>query len=224
MDVLNVILTALTSALALFIMAKIMGHKQVAQLDFFDYITGITIGSIAAELATELDSPWKPLLAMVVYGSIAMGLSILTNKFPRLRKYVNGTPTIVLNNGKFYRRNMKKAKLDLSEFMVMCRQAGYFNISAIQTAVFEFNGKLSILPVCDQRPLTPADMNIQPVQENIFTEVIMDGRVLEDNLKRMGLDLPWLQQKVKAQGYRSAKDSYLGLCDENNNLFLFTGT
>ena len=224
MDVLNVILTALTSALALFIMAKIMGHKQVAQLDFFDYITGITIGSIAAELATELDSPWKPLLAMVVYGSIAMGLSILTNKFPRLRKYVNGTPTIVLNNGKFYRRNMKKAKLDLSEFMVMCRQAGYFNISAIQTAVFEFNGILSILPVCDQRPLTPADMNIQPVQENIFTEVIMDGRVLEDNLKRMGLDLPWLQQKVKAQGYRSAKDIYLGLCDENNNLSLFTGT
>ena len=224
MDVLNVILTALTSALALFIMAKIMGHKQVAQLDFFDYITGITIGSIAAELATELDSPWKPLLAMVVYGSIAVGLSILTNKFPRLRKYVNGTPTIVLNNGKFYRRNMKKAKLDLSEFMVMCRQAGYFNISAIQTAVFEFNGKLSILPVCDQRPLTPADMNIQPVQENIFTEVIMDGRVLEDNLKRMGLDLPWLQQKVKAQGYRSAKDIYLGLCDENNNLSLFTGT
>ena len=224
MDVLNVILTALTSALALFIMAKIMGHKQVAQLDFFDYITGITIGSIAAELATELDSPWKPLLAMVVYGSIAVGLSILTNKFPRLRKYVNGTPTIILNNGKFYRRNMKKAKLDLSEFMVMCRQAGYFNISAIQTAVFEFNGKLSILPVCDQRPLTPADMNIQPVQENIFTEVIMDGRVLEDNLKRMGLDLPWLQQKVKAQGYRSAKDIYLGLCDENNNLSLFTGT
>lgn len=224
MDVLNVILTALTSALALFIMAKIMGHKQVAQLDFFNYITGITIGSIAAELATELDSPWKPLLAMVVYGSIAVGLSILTNKFPRLRKYVNGTPTIVLNNGKFYRRNMKKAKLDLSEFMVMCRQAGYFNISAIQTAVFEFNGKLSILPVCDQRPLTPADMNIQPVQENIFTEVIMDGRVLEDNLKRMGLDLTWLQQKVKAQGYRSAKDIYLGLCDENNNLSLFTGT
>lgn len=223
MDVLNVILTALTSALALFIMAKIMGHKQVAQLDFFDYITGITIGSIAAELATELDSPWKPLLAMVVYGSIAVGLSILTNKFPRLRKYVNGTPTIILNNGKFYRRNMKKAKLDLSEFMVMCRQAGYFNISAIQTAVFEFNGKLSILPVCDQRPLTPADMSIKPVQENIFTEVIMDGRVLEDNLKRMGLDLTWLQQQVKAQGYRSAKDIYLGLCDENNTLSLFAG-
>ena len=140
MDFLNVILTALLSVLALFVIAKIMGHKQVAQLDFFDYITGITIGSIAAELATELETPWKPLIAMIVYGSVAFLLSIMTSKFPRLRKYVNGTPTIILHDGKLYRDNMKKAKLDLSEFMVMCRQAGYFNLNNIQTAVFEYNG------------------------------------------------------------------------------------
>ncbi len=223
MEILQVILTALLSALTLFIIAKMMGHKQVAQLDFFDYITGITIGSIAAELATELESPWKPLIAMIIYGLLSAGFSILENKLPRIRKYMNGTPTIIMHNGKLYRKNMKKAKLDLSEFMMMCRQAGYFNISTIQTAVFEYNGKLSILPVCDQRPLTPADMCIKPAAACIYTEVIMDGRVLEDNLKRMGLDFTWLQQQVNSQGYCNVKEIYLGLCDEPASLSLYTG-
>ena len=108
MEIIKVILTSLLSAAVLFLLAKIMGHKQISQLDFFDYITGITIGSIAAELATELEDPLKPLIAMVVYGVIAVPLSILTNKFSRTRKYINGTPTILMHNGKFYRKNMKK--------------------------------------------------------------------------------------------------------------------
>ena len=139
MEVLKVVLTSLLSAAALFIIAKIMGHKQMSQLDFFDYITGITIGSIAAELATELEEPLKPLIAMIVYGIIAVSLSVLTRKLPKTRKFINGTPTIIMNNGKLYRKNMKKAKLDLSEFMVLCRQEGYFDLSEIQTAIFEYN-------------------------------------------------------------------------------------
>ena len=105
-------------------------------MDFFDYITGITIGSIAAEMATELEKPWKPLTAMVIYGGATLLLSIIANKFPRTRKYLNGTPTILMDHGKLYHENLKKAKLDLSEFMVMCRQQGYFDLTNIQTAVF----------------------------------------------------------------------------------------
>ena len=131
MDFIKVCSTSLLSAVSLFVIAKITGHKQMAQLDFFDYITGITIGSIAAELATELESPWKPLLAMVVYGFVALGLTIIAHKAPKLRKYINGTPTIIMDNGKIYRKNMKKAKLELSEFMVLCRQKGYFDLNDI---------------------------------------------------------------------------------------------
>ena len=221
MDIIKVILSTLLSAIVIFITAKIMGHKQVGQLDFFDYITGITIGSIAAELATELEAPWKPLIAVIIYGTISVLLSIITNKFQKTRKYINGTPTIIMNNGKLYRQNMKKAKLDLSEFMVMCRQLGYFNLNDIKTAVFEYNGRLSILPVSNKRPANPYDMNITPDEETIFTEVIMDGRILDENLKRMGLDIIWLEKQLKAQGHHSAKEIYLGLCDNNNQLSLF---
>lgn len=214
-------LIALGSFAVLFLVAKCIGHKQIAQLDFFDYITGITIGSIAAEMATELEEPWKPLTAMFLYGGVTLLLSIISNKFPRSRKYLNGSPTILMDNGKLFYKNLKKAKLDLSEFMVMCRQQGYFDLTNIQTAVFEYNGKLTILPVTSQRPATPKDLNVAPEQELLFTELIMDGRILEENLKRMGLDLTWLDKQLKQRHVHSPKDVILAVCDPNLKFVLY---
>ena len=214
-------LIALGSFAVLFLVAKFIGHKQIAQLDFFDYITGITIGSIAAEMATELEEPWKPLTAMFLYGGVTLLLSIISNKFPRSRKYLNGSPTILMDNGKLFYKNLKKAKLDLSEFMVMCRQQGYFDLTNIQTAVFEYNGKLTILPVTSQRPATPKDLNVIPDQELLFTELIMDGRILEENLKRMGLDLTWLDKQLKQHHVHSPKDVILAVCDPNLKFVLY---
>ena len=221
MQITKVISTSLLSAISLFIIAKVTGHKQISQLDFFDYITGITIGSIAAELATELEKPLNPLIAMIVYGIVAISLSIIAQKKQKLRKYINGTPTIIMDNGKLYRSNMKKAKLELSEFMVLCRQEGYFNINDIQTAIFEYNGKMTILPKSNKRPLTPEDMNIQVEKSEILTEIIMDGHILHENLKRHGLDLTWLDKQLKKQNFKSANEIFLGLCDKKNNLTLF---
>lgn len=214
-------LTSLGSFFILFLVAKVIGHKQISQLDFFDYITGITIGSIAAELATELEEPWKPLTAMVIYGGITLLLSIISYKFPRTRKYLNGTPTILMDHGKLYPENLKKAKLDLSEFMVMCRQQGYFDLTNIQTAVFEYNGTLTILPVSSQRPATPNDMDLEPEQELLFTELIMDGRILEDNLKRMGLDRTWLNKQLKQRHIHSPQEIFLAVCDRNLKFVLY---
>lgn len=221
MSFLILCLTTLGSFGILFLVAKFVGHKQIAQLDFFDYITGITIGSIAAEMATELEQPWKPLVAMIIYGGITLLLSFLTNKFPRCRKYLNGTPTILMDHGKLYRENLKKAKLDLSEFMVMCRQQGYFDLTSIETAIFEYNGKLTILPVSGHRPATPKDLNLAPAQELLFTELIMDGRILEDNLKRMGLDRTWLDKQLKQRHVRSPREVFLALCDRNLTFVLY---
>ena len=223
MEIIKLILTSLFSVAALFATAKLMGHKQVAQLDFFDYISGITIGSVAAEMATELEEPWKPLVALLVYGVVSVLLGLLTQAFPRTRRYINGTPSILMNGGRLYRQNMKKAKLELSEFMLLCREQGYFDLSQIQTAIFEYNGKLSILPVSTHRPVTPDDLKLVPPVEHISTEVIMDGRVLGDNLSRMGRDLVWLEQELRARGYKKTADVYLGLCDTDGSLTLYAG-
>ncbi len=211
MDIIKVILTALLSVGALFIITKIMGHKQVAQLDFFDYVGGITIGSIGAELATELEEPWKPLIALAVYGLASVVLTLAAHKMPRTRKYINGTPTILMNNGKLYRANLKKAKLDLSEFLLLCREQGYFDLDEIQTAVFEHNGKLSILPKSANRPATPEDLGITVKSAEIGVEVIMDGRIMGENLSRMGRNERWLEKQLKSQRHKNAKDIFLGI-------------
>lgn len=211
MDIVKVILTALLSVVSLFIITKIMGHKQVAQLDFFDYINGITIGSIAAELATELEEPLKPLIALLIYGIASLLLNLLAHKLPRTRKYINGTPTVLLNNGTLYRKNLKKAKLDLSEFMLLCREQGYFDLEEIQTAVFEHNGKLSVLPKAAYRPVTPDDLRITAKAAHIGVEVIMDGRIMGENLSRMGLDAKWLKTELAARGYKDEKSIFLGI-------------
>ena len=222
MDVIRVILSALLSVASLFFIAKLMGHKQVAQLDFFDYISGITIGSVAAELATELEKPWKPLIALAVYGLASVLLRVLTTKLPKTRKFINGTPTILMDSGKLYRKNLKKAKLELSEFLLLCREMGYFDLGEIQTAVFESNGKLSVLPKAANRPATPQDLKITVKEAHIGTEVILDGRVMSDNLSRMGKNEAWLEKQLKSQGYKDAKEIFLGIYrTEDNTLSLY---
>jgi uncharacterized membrane protein YcaP (DUF421 family) len=151
MEIIEVILTALLSVASLFLITKIMGHKQVAQLDFFDYVSGITIGSIGAELATELESPERPLIALAIYGLCSLLLNLFAHKFPRSRKYINGTPTILFNSDKIYRKNLKKAKLDLSEFLLLCREQGYFDLNEIETAIFEHNGHAILRAVENRR-------------------------------------------------------------------------
>ena len=211
MAIIKVSLAALLSVATLFIIAKIMGHKQVAQLDFFDYISGITIGSIAAELATELEAPERPLIALCIYGLTSIALTFLAHKLPRTRKYINGTPTILMDGGVIYRKNLKKAKLDLSEFMLMCREQGYFDLDEIQTAVFEHNGKLSVLPKSANRPATPEDLKITAKATHVGVEVVMDGRIMGENLGRVGRDERWLEKQLKAQGFKNASEVFLGI-------------
>ncbi len=221
MEFAKIVLSSLLSYAALFVCAKIIGRKQIAQLNFLDYITGITIGSIAAELATDLENMWKPLVSLGMYALLTYILSKIVMHSARSRKFLDGTPTIVMHNGKLCRSGMKKAKLDLSEFMVMCCEQGYFNLADIHTAVFEYNGKLTILPVSKKRSATPEDMKLSPKQETIFTEVIMDGRVLDENLQRMRLNAAWLTKQLRTQGVHNVRDVFLGLCDDRNRLTVY---
>ena len=223
MDIIKLLLTSLLSVAALFIITKIMGHKQVAQLDFFDYVSGITIGSIGAELATELEEPEKPLIALAIYGLVSILLNTTAHKIPKTRKYINGTPTVLMDGGKLYRKNLKQAKLDLSEFLLLCREQGYFDLEEIQTAIFEHNGKLSILPKASNRPATPDDLKITAKATHIGVEIIMDGRVMGENLSRVGRDANWLTKRLKAQGHNDAKEIFLGIYHaEEDKLTFYT--
>ena len=215
MNLLRVAVTSLISLAALFLMTKLMGNKQVSQMNLFDYIVGITIGSIAAEMATELDTPENSLLARVIYAVVAVIISLLTNKSLAARRIMTGKPLILMDGGVNYRDNLKKAKMDLGEFLMYCRIGGYFDLSQIQTALLEHNGKVTFLPVEMQRPATPADLSIQPNQTMLQTPVILDGEVLPGNLQRIGKDVTWLMRQLHAQDCAAPEDVFLAMADGN---------
>lgn len=134
-EILYIIILSLGSVIALFILTKLMGYRQMSQMSMFDYINGITIGSISAEMATSLESSFvEPLTAMIVYALAALFLSWFSSKSIKARKVIEGAPLVLLNNGELYRENLKKAKIDASEFLVQCRVSGYFDISKLETA------------------------------------------------------------------------------------------
>ena len=221
MEILKIIITSAVSLLVLFLLTKLMGSKQVSQLNMFDYIVGISIGSIAAEMATELDTPINSLTAMIVYGLIAAAVSLISQKSVGARKVLTGKPLILLNNGKFNRENMKKTRMDLNDFLMQCRSQGYFDISQIQTAVMEFNGSLSILPIAENRPITPQDISLSPQQEYMTTAIIQDGVIIEDNLKHTGNNYIWLKKQLSEQGHKAPEDVFLAVCDSNNKLTIY---
>ena len=214
-------LTALLSIVVLFILAKLMGTKQVSQMTMFDYAVGITIGSVAAELATELEEPAKPLTALIIYGVVAVLISILTNKSVKARAVVTGKPLVLLENGVIYRENLKKARLDLNEFLTYCRIGGWFDLTQLQSAVLEHNGVVSFLPKETDRPATPTDLDLNPKQSKVQTPFVMDGKLLEDNIRQAGKEEAWVRRSLLRQGYKDESDVLLALWDGSEKLTVF---
>lgn len=221
-DLLNVTLASIGSIVILFILTKIMGNKQMSQLSMFDYINGITIGSIAAEMATSLEEDFmKPLLAMVIYALVAFGISIWCCKSIKARRFFIGCPMILYENGKLYKKNLLTAKIDIEDFLTQARSNGYFNIADVGVAVLEVNGKISFLPKSDSRPVTPSDMNMQPDDEYLVSNIIIDGNIMEGNLKHCGKNETWLKAQLEQQGYDDVKQIFLATCDRNDNLSVY---
>ena len=214
-------LSSLLSIAVLFLLAKLMGTKQVSQMTMFDYVVGITIGSIAAELATELEEPLRPLTALIVYGVTAFVISILTNKFLKVRSIVTEQPLVLLENGVIYRENLKKARLDLNEFLTYCRIGGWFDLNQLQSAVLEHNGVVSFLPKETDRPATPTDLNLNPKQSKVQTPFVMDGKLLEDNIRQAGKEEAWVRRSLLRQGYKDEADVLLALWDGGEKLTVF---
>lgn len=127
MDVLKIVALSFGSLIFLFILTKLMGNKEMSQLSMFDYIIGVTIGSIAAEMSTALENDFiQPLVAMAVYAAVSIVISIFSYKSLKFRRIISGNSLILLDNGELYRDSLKKAKLDLNEFLMQCRTARLF--------------------------------------------------------------------------------------------------
>lgn len=217
-------ITALSTGafVSLFLLTKIMGNREMSQLSMFDYINSITIGSIAAEMATSLtDNFMEPLVAMLVFALLSVLMAFITTKSIKARRLLTGRPAILFENGKIYRKNLDRHRLDINEFLTQCRINGYFDLSEIHTAILESNGKISFLPAVGTRPATPEDMNLMPQQKTPVANVIIDGNIMHKNLQHTGNDENWLNAQLSALGAGKISDVFLATCDCNNKLTVY---
>lgn len=218
MELVQIALTSLGSLAVLFILTKLIGDREMTQLSMFDYINSITIGSIAAEMATSLEGDYKkPLVALIVYGLATLLISYCTCKSVVLRRFFEGHPIILYHDGKLYKKNLLKAKVDINEFLSLCRVSGYFDLKDIHTALLEPNGKISILPSVNNRPVNPSDLNLTPTQNNLLANVILDGRIMKDNLKATGKNEIWVEKQLSNHKVKSIKDVFLATYDSEND-------
>lgn len=222
MQILEYIIIPVISLIVLFIITKMMGYRQVSQLNMYDYINGITIGSIASELVMGgFDNILQPLIAMVVYAIVIILLSKAACSSLKLRKLIDGQAVVLYENNQIYNEELEKAKLDLDEFLMQCRIAGYFNLNELQTVVLETNGSFSFFPKEKYRPAVVNDLNITINKVKLPTILVKQGIIFHDNLSMIGQDEKWLEGELNVRGI-PLSDVILMFQEDNSNLAVYS--
>ncbi len=221
-EVLDVIVRSLLSLVTLFLVTKMLGKKQVSQLSLFDYVIGISIGNFAAEMSINLETNYiNGTVAVIIFGIVAYIVSILTMKSIHLRRFFMGVPTILIEHGKLLINGMKKVKFDLNDLLEECRINGYFDISEIEYAIMETNGTVSILPKGDYKPITMKDMNLKVGKQGLCANVIIDSKIMKNNLDNIHKDEKWLRKELKIKGYKELDKILLATVDINEKLTVY---
>lgn len=219
---LDIFLRSIVSLLVLFLITELMGKKQISQLNLFDYIIGISIGSIAASLSVDDSIDYiDGVLAIVVYGGFAALISYITTKSILLRRFFTGTPVILMNRGKILYDNLKKSKLDINDFLQEARENGYYDINEINCSILESSGKVSFLPKSKYLPVTPQDQKLKVSENGLVCNLVLDGKIMDKHLLYIGKDRKWLLARLEKMGYVKLEDLLLVTCDNKERISVF---
>ena len=212
----------ITSIVVLFILSKVMGRKQVSQLNVFDYIIGISIGSIAAEMTlnNEIDF-FEGVFAISIYAVFAYLITLLTNKSIIARRLLIGCPTVLIEDGKLNYKALKKSKLDLNDFLQEARIQGYFNLSEIEFAIMEANGQVSFLPKSNAQPVKRKDIKLKTSYEGLCCNAVIDGKIMINNLKEIGKNEEWLLTRLKNNHYKDISSLALVILDSKEKMTVY---
>ena len=220
-EIITVIFRTILVLTILFAMFKIMGKKQVSQMNMFDYITGITIGSIVADISLDIEKNLTAgIICLLIYCIIDLLLSYLSLKSIKLRNFFNGKEVILIENGKINRENMAKNKITINILETEARVNGYFNLNDINNALLEPNGKISFEAKEKYKPATKKDLNLNPKDNPLVYNIIIDGDIIEENLAYVNKDQKWLNHELKVLGHKK-EDIILLTVDNNEKLNIY---
>lgn len=221
-NLLNIIIRTIIVLIVLFFIAKMVGKKQISQLNLFDYIVGITIGSIAADISLDLEKDLLAgLLSLSLYGFIAYLISYITMKSIKARRFFTGVPTVLVEKSKIIESGLKKTKIDINELLAEARIAGYFDLDEIDYAIMEINGNISFLPKEKNKPVTKKDMKLKSSDSGLTANVIIDSKYMENNMKAINKSKRWLDHELKVQGYNNYDNILLATVDNNYKVLVY---
>ena len=218
-EIRQVVLTSLLSLVVMFVFTRIGGKRQIAQMSPFDYLNAVTVGSIGAELATDLEQWWRPLSALIIYILATWLVHYTACKSNAMRSFWSGRSLILMDGGVISKTALQRAAIDVNEFLGQARIAGYFDPNEIATAILETSGQISFLPKSLNRPLTPEDMQLHPDAAHIWYDLIIDGQLMQDNLKAAGRDERWLDAQLHTQGIGQRSEVFYAACDKADGFF-----
>ncbi|MXO81179.1 DUF421 domain-containing protein, partial [Paenibacillus sp. OT2-17] len=186
----------------------------------FEYITGITIGNLAATIPMERESTWYlGLIALSVWVLTTLGIEYLQIKSKKIRDITDGRTTILIKDGKILEDNLRKERLTLDELMEQLRSKNVFKVSDVEFALMETSGEVNVLLTKDKQPVTLKDLNMQQLPEKEPTAVIMDGQLMEQQMAYMGITQQWLDAKLKEKSL-TVKDVFFAQVDPQGELYI----
>lgn len=187
-------------------------------MNMFDYITGITIGSIVADISLDIEKNLLGgLISLLIYCLVSIIISYLSLKSISLRNFFDGTPIVLIENGTPNRENMGKNKITINILEREARLMGYFHLEEINTAILEQNGKISFEPKEKNKPLTKNDLNIKSTNQGLVYNIIIDGIIIKENLLLANIDSKWLNHELKILG-KKKEDILLLTIDSNKKI------
>ena len=216
-----VIIRSIITFFVLLLLVRLMGKQQVAQLTFFDYVVGITIGSMASTLSVQVNENLMSTLAgLITWTALAILLAYLSMHNVKLRNLVDGEPTVVIENGKILENNLNQIRIPIEHLLSELRTMGVFNISDVQSALFEPGGKISVQKKFQKQPVTPGDLNISQQYEGLPINLILDGALIEGSLRSLNLTKAWLHHQLKKQNISDLNEVSLAQLDTKGNLYV----
>ena len=202
-----------------FIILEILGKKQIAQLEFIDYAIGISLGSIAAEMATDSETPfYYYLIAMTIFLVLALLVSVIGRKNSFLKRILKGKPSTLIYEGKIDYKQLVKCNIDVNDLLSMLREKNYFDINDVAYAIFEPSGELSVLPKGNQKPVVIEDVNREAIEPSSLTNIlVVDGAISESGLSEANKTNEWLFQRLQIKEKEELKNIILAVYDDKTD-------
>lgn len=219
-DFWEMILRTTGAFIALLILARLLGRKQLSQLTFFHYITGIAFGSIAAEIAGQTDVKFmNGLIALVWWAVLTLLASYVSLKSPKGRIALDGQPALVIKDGVLLEKEMKKLRFHLDDLMMMLREQSIFSIQDVHYAILESNGELSVMKKIQQQEATKQDVQASvPVPKYMPAEIITDGKIVKKNLVELNLTEEWVLKELRKKGIETVEQVFFAQIQTDGSL------